>query len=95
MGIDNVVLEPTVVKPTLSTSVTAAPQHFRMAFTPGPGLKCRIEKMKTTPAVGWDTVAGQTDIKGPGEHVFLRPLSPPGEIFRVAVEPSYTMITTP
>jgi hypothetical protein len=76
--------------------VTATvPQQFRLAFTPAPGVKCRIEKLKTSPAIGWDTVIGQTDIKGPGEYVFLRPLAPPGEIFRVAAEAVYTMVVTP
>jgi hypothetical protein len=95
VGIDDVKLEPTM-PPALSTSVTATvPQQFRLAFTPAPGVKCRIEKLKTSPAIGWDTVIGQTDIKGPGEYVFLRPLAPPGEIFRVAAEAVYTMVVTP
>jgi hypothetical protein len=95
VGIDDVKLEPTM-PPALSTSVTTTvPQQFRLAFTPAPGVKCRIEKMKTAPDVGWDTVIGQTDIKGPGEYVFLRPLAPPGEIFRVAAEAVYTMVVTP
>lgn len=96
VGLDNVSLEPTVVAPKTNLSLTAtAPRNFRMAFTPGPGLACRVEKMRIPPATGWDTVTGQTDIKGPGEHVFLTPINGAGEFFRVATDPAYTMIFSP
>ncbi len=96
VGIDNLTLEPTVVAPKLTTSVTSGtPRDFRLAFTPGPGLACRVEKLRTPPATGWDAVVGQTDIKPPGKHVFLTPASRKQEIFRVAAESYYSMIFTP
>ncbi len=96
VGIDDVTLEPSVVAPQLTTSVTAgSPRNFRLAFTPGPGLEYRIEKMQKPPASGWDAVTGQTQITLPGEHVFLTPVGPDRELFRVAAEPFYTTIITP
>jgi hypothetical protein len=96
VGIDNVILEPTVAAPKLATSVASGtPGNFRLAFTPGPGVQCRVDKFRTAPATGWDAVVGQTGIKGPGEHVMLRPLTPPAELFRVVAEPFYTAIVTP
>jgi hypothetical protein len=96
VGLDNVTLEPTVAAPKLTTSVTTGPpRNFRLAFTPGPGLACRVEKLRTPPATGWDAVVGQTSIKPPGQHVFLTPASAKQEIFRVAAEAYYSMIFTP
>ncbi len=96
VGIDNVKLVPTVTAPVLATSVTTAvPRNFRLAFTPGPGLQCRVEKMQPPPATGWDPVAGQTGIRPPGEHVFLTPATLGREFFRVATEPYYELVITP
>ncbi|MCX6874606.1 MAG: hypothetical protein NTW21_12490 [Verrucomicrobia bacterium] len=96
VGIDDVTLEPTLEAPPLATAVTTgAVRDFSMTFTPGPGLECRVEKMRVPPALGWDAVTGQTGIKGPGPHVFLTPPGSLSEIFRVAAQPAYTMIVTP
>jgi hypothetical protein len=96
VGIDNVTLEPTLVAPVVATAVTAGtPRRFAMAFTPGPGLACRVEKMRQSPAVGWDAVVGQTGLLGPGVHRFETPLTGAAEIFRVAAEAHYTPIVTP
>jgi hypothetical protein len=96
VGIDNLTLEPTVVAPKLTPSVsTGTPRDFRLAFTPGPGLACRVEKLRTPPATGWDAVVGHTDIRPPGAHVFRTPASGPQEIFRVAAEAYYSIIFTP
>ena len=92
VGIDNVTIDPTVAAPAVASSVVpgATPQ-FRMAFTPGPGLECRVERMANPPALGWATVTGQSGIKAPGEHVFLTPAAGSG-IFRVATDPFYQMV---
>lgn len=93
VGLDDVTLEPTVAAPGLVTSVTAAtPRNFQLAFTPGPGLECRVEQLKTPPAAGWEEVTGQTGIKGPGQHVFLTPAGPTPEFFRVGADPFYTTV---
>jgi hypothetical protein len=95
VGIDNVTLEPTVVAPPVATALVAGtPRQFRMAFTPGPGLECRVERMGVPPASGWTDVTGQTGVKGPGEHVFLTPATGTG-IFRVAADPFYQMVFSP
>lgn len=96
VGLDDVTLEPTLEAPPLYTSVSAGPPaQFRLAFTPGPGLECRVEKMLMTPAGGWDTVIGETEIKGPAEHFYQIPVGPAAEIFRVGADPFYTMVFTP
>lgn len=96
VGLDNVTLEPTVVAPKAATAVIAGtPRNFRLAFTPGPGLECRVERLLPAPATGWESVAGQTAIQGPGEHVMLRPITAGTEIFRVGADPHYTMVFTP
>jgi hypothetical protein len=99
VGLDDVTLEPTVVGPVVATTLTAGtagvPGDFRMSFTPGPGLACKVEQMRMPPAVGWDAVAGESDIIGPAVHVFQTPLSAPSGIFRVAAEPDYQMIIAP
>ena len=96
IGLDNVTLEPTTVAPKLATSVTSGvPKNLRLAFTPGPGLEARIEKLRTPVSLGWATVAGQTEIKGPGNHVFLTPANSRVGIFRVALEPFYTFVISP
>jgi len=96
VGLDNVTLEPTIVAPQPKTSVIAgSPKQFRLAFTPGPGMECRVEKMRQAPASGWDTVLGQTGIKGPAEHFYQVPVTPVPGIFRVAAEPFYTMVFSP
>lgn len=93
VGLDDVTLEPTVAAPELVTSVTTAtPRNFQLAFTPGPGLECRVEQLKTPPAAGWEAVTGQTGIKGPGQHVFLTPAGPNPEFFRVGADPFYTLV---
>lgn len=93
VGLDDVTLEPTLEAPQLTTAVTAGPPaQFRLAFTPGPGLECRVEKMRQTPTAGWDAVTGQTKIVGPAEHVFETPVTPAPGIFRVAAEVFYTMV---
>lgn len=96
VGIDNLTLEPTVVAPKLTTSVTTGtPKNFRLAFTPGPGLKYRLEKLRTPPTRGWSTVIGQPSITPPGEYVFLTPATGKQAVFRVAAEAYYSMIFTP
>ena len=93
VGLDDVTLEPTVAAPGLVASVTTAtPRNFQLAFTPGPGLECRVEQLKTPPAAGWQEVTGQTGIKGPGQHVFLTPAGPTPEFFRVGADPFYTLV---
>ncbi len=95
VGIDNITLDPTVTAPAVATSLAVGtPPQFRMAFTPGPGLECRVERMGAPPALGWAAVTGQTGVKGPGEHVFLVPAAGTG-IFRVAAEPFYQMVFSP
>ena len=96
VGIDEVAVEPTVTAPKLSTSLVAgAPGSFRLAFTPGPGTQCRVEKMGNPPLLTWNAMVGEIGIKGPGEHVFLRPLQPTAEVFRVGVDPFYTAVVSP
>ena len=96
IGLDNVTLEPTVVAPVVTTSLTAqVPPDLRLAFTPGPGLEARIEKLRNPVTLGWANVAGQTSIKGPSSHIFLAPTSAGTGIFRVAAEPFYTRFVTP
>ena len=92
VGLDNVTLDPTVAAPAVASSVVpgATPQ-FRMAFTPGPGLACRVERMATPPGTGWSTVTGQSGITAPGEHVFLTSAAGSG-IYRVATDPFYRMV---
>lgn len=93
VGLDNVTLEADIVAPSVRTSlVQGSPKKFEMAFTPGSGMECSVQKMKTPPATGWDTVTGQTDIKGPAEHRFSTPATAGKEFFRVATEPYYTMV---
>lgn len=96
VGIDNVTLEPTLATPTVTTAVTAAaPRQFEISFTPGPGVACRLEKMRLPPASGWDAVVGETAIIGPGMHVFHDPMATAKGIFRVAADLDYRMIITP
>lgn len=96
VGIDNVTLEPTLAAPTVATAVTAGElRQFTLSFTPGPGLACTVEKMRQSPAVGWDVVVGQTAIVGPEVHVFESPVMAGAGIFRVAAEPKYIDIVSP
>lgn len=96
VGIDNVTLDPTVVAPKVTTAVTTSlPRNFQMSFTPGPGLACQVEKMRTPPALGWDAVVGQTEIVGPAAHVYQDPMAAPKGIFRVAAKADYRIIITP
>lgn len=96
VGLDNVTLEPTLAAPAQQTALTnPAPRQFRLSFTPGPGMECRVEKMRLPPATGWDTVSGQTGIVGPSLHVFSTPVTPATGIFRVAAQPHYTLVVSP
>jgi hypothetical protein len=95
VGLDDVTLEPTVLAPKVETGVKpGSPRQFELAFTPPPGLECRVEKMKKPPATGWETVTGQTGIKGPAEHRFTTPAVAGSELFRVAAEPYYTIVVS-
>lgn len=96
VGIDDLKLEPTVVAPKATPSwLTGQPGNFRLAFTPGPGLQCRVEKLRNPLTAGWDVVVTETGITGPAEHVFLRPAELSAEFFRVATEPFYTPVVSP
>lgn len=92
-AIDDVKLEPLVVAPVLDVSATAT--DFRMAFTPGKGNSCAIQKLEMSPSVAWDDVVGEGFITGPGEYVFTTPLEGRG-IYRVQSFENYTpIVTTP
>ena len=91
-AIDDVRLEPLVVAPALGVSTTAT--DFRLAFTPAKANSCAIEKLETTPTLTWEDVIGETDITGPGEHVYTTPLAVRG-IYRVQSIADYTPVVTP
>lgn len=95
VGLDDVTLEAAIMAPRVKTGLTpGSPRQFELAFTPDPGMACRVEKMKVPPATGWDPVTGQTGIKGPAEHRFTTPLTDGTELFRVAAEPYYTIVVS-
>ncbi len=89
VGIDNVILLPTVEAPKLATSVSGG--MFRMSFTPNPGVACGIEKLQTS--LTWEEVTGQQDLTGP--QLFQTPVTPPSGIFRVKAEEKLTQIPPP
>ncbi|WP_193214707.1 hypothetical protein [Luteolibacter marinus] len=92
-AIDDVKLQPRVTGPALAASHTAT--DFELAFTPGNGIQCSVEKLLTPSSVGWETVAGQTGITGTTPHVFSTPLLPAGRgIFRVNASELYTPFVT-
>lgn len=91
VGIDNVILLPTVEAPALTTSVSSG--MFRLTFTPNPGVACGIEKLSISPPLSWDEVAGWQDLTGP--QLFETPLVEPSGIFRVRAEEKFTQIPEP
>lgn len=94
-GIDDVTLEPTLEAPALAVASDGGlAGEFRLTFTPGPGLECRVERRAAEPSGLWEAVAGETGLKGPAAHVFRAPLADRQAIFRVATEASYTAVVS-
>ncbi len=86
-AIDDVLLEPTVEAPATDVSVTDG--QFRLAFDFEPGNAFDIQKLKL-PALTWEDVTGQTDLRGTGTNVFSTPVDEQRKLFRVVAKPWYT-----
>lgn len=91
-GLDNVLLEPTVVTPELDVSTNAG--EFRLAFDFAPANAFTVEKL-LLPGATWQEVDGQIDLTGSGSHVFSTPLNQQKEIFRVSSIAWYTPVGSP
>lgn len=89
-AIDEVKLVPLVRTPDLEVSATT--EEFLIEFTPAKATACSLEKLAPGPSPVWKKVAGQTDITGPGPHVFSVPLVTGRGIFRVGAEARYTQV---
>jgi hypothetical protein len=97
-AMDNVKLEPKVVKPAVTSSVSGT--TFTMSFIPGDGVTCNIEKMQLPPETGWLLMGEHFGLTGTTPYVFTTPVltGPPAtakEFFRVNYEAIYTPFVTP
>ena len=87
-AVDNVKLVPTVGPTRLAVSQVAG--RFEIAFTPGRGVACTVERTRQAPGVGWQDVPGHSGIVGDSVHVFSTPVSELFEFFRVRAVEHYT-----
>lgn len=91
-ALDNVKLIPTAAPVDLAVSTIGG--EFRLAFTPGHGIACSIEKSGDLTAPGWQPIPGQSGIIGTTEHVFTTPLTATRKFFRVLAEEHFTPFVT-
>ncbi len=89
VGLDDIILVPTVEGPALSTSLSGG--NFVLDFTVNPGVTAMIEKL--TPGLTWKAVTGQSGLTG--AQTYTRPVRPGSAIFRVATEEKLTKVTSP
>lgn len=89
-AIDNVSLDPRVRSPELAISRGSG--DFVIAFTPPETNVATIETWNPGGSPAWEAVPGQTDLVGPGVHVFTTPLNGGREFFRVRTEPRFTQV---
>lgn len=89
-AIDNVSLDPSVREPELAVSHGSG--DFVIAFTPPEANTATIEAWNAGGSPAWEAVPGQTDLVGPGVHVFTTPLGGGPELFRVRTEPRFIQV---
>lgn len=91
VGIDDVVLIPTVTAPVLVPGTSGA--NFTLAFTPSPGTACTIETPQAGDWSDWVPVPGKENLTGP--QVFQTPMAPGKGFFRVEAGEHLTPLVTP
>lgn len=91
-ALTDVLLEPTVEAPRLEVGVDGS--TFRLEFAMAAANLYTIERLQMS-GTAWREVVGQTDLLGPGQHVFTRPVTAEPGIFRVVAEAFYTPIGDP
>jgi hypothetical protein len=91
-ALDNVMLEPRVPTPLLSTTIAGG--NLRIGFTPGEKVTCMVQKLLDPVELGWDIV--EADITGTSPYLFETPVLPDAkEFFRVVADAIYTPFVTP
>ncbi len=88
VGLDDLILVPTVEGPPLSTSLSSG--NFVLSFTPNPGVSATIQKL--TPGLTWKAVSGQSGLTG--AQSYSSTIRPGNAIFRVAAEEELTKVTS-
>ncbi|HLS27373.1 MAG TPA: hypothetical protein VK041_01885 [Opitutales bacterium] len=89
-AIGEVRLEPLVVAPEIAFDQDGS--NFILDFEPLPGTVSSIEKLLLQPDPEWQTVPGETEIRGIGTYRFESTLSENRGIFRVVTEADYQQV---